>query len=176
MLKIVFLLILSILSPLQVQAKEPGKLEENKAEKRTTEWFYSDWNRNGLVTTSAVSYETQNRWDYQVYISQSKNKDFHLYFSVDERNSDICVEEDDNLPSVIKVDEQNVSVYAWCKTYTDSKKKYVEFRIKTGKGGDFIINAFEKSKAVKIDFGYLGVVHFSAYGFTKTWSEIVNIL
>lgn len=176
MLKIVFLLILSILSPLQVQAKEPGKLEENKAEKRTTEWFYSDWNRNGKVTTSAVSYETQNRWDYEVKIDQSANKGFNLYLTIEERNSDICVEEDENLPSVIKVDEQNVSVYAWCKTYTDTKEKYVQFTAKTNKGSDFIINAFKKSKIIKIDFNSLGAVHFSAYGFAKTWSEKTNIL
>ena len=163
---LVGLSIIMSISPLQASEVEP--------EKREAEWFYSHW-YGGVVISSGISYETKDRWDYSVSIESSKDNSTLLYISVDERNTNIC-ETNDDLPTVIIVEDQAIGVFSWCKTYLDSEKKYALLTPKNDKGHNFMVNKFKTLNTVTIDLKRLGMPSFSAAGFTKEWNTIANIL
>ncbi|ELA9391957.1 hypothetical protein P7M43_04610 [Vibrio parahaemolyticus] len=75
---------------------------------------------------------------------------------------------------ILKIEGQNVSFYAFCNAYTDSKGHYLNATPISEKGAKFVVDQFKKKTWVTI-YGFTGTdvkeVKFWANGFTKAWDS-----
>ena len=149
---------------------------EEAAPTKTTYWYTFDWNIDGEAKTEYIDVETIARGSYKAEISKDTNSNPRIYFEFHKLNDITACDTSEELTNVLKIDDQLISVTAWCKKYSDSELKYAEFTAATTEGISFILNKFKKSKSVKVDFGVLGWAYISAKGFSREWKSHANIL
>jgi hypothetical protein len=144
------------------------------AEEKDVYWFYSDWNIEGMAKTEHIDTKTKIRGRYQIEISETTAGLPNIYISL--HGGSPCTK-DEPLPTVMKIEQQNISVISWCKKYTEEDGRYFQLTPKTDEGLDYLVNKLKKTgKFVKIDMSPFGTVYFSAKGFTREWNSHANIL
>jgi hypothetical protein len=144
--------------------------EEATAEK-TTYWYFFDWNIDGKASTKYIEIKNEViQGEYGASISKSSDGNQRIYFSYKKNNDTSCGNKND-VPNTLKIDEQVINVTVWCKKYTDSENKYMEFTPTSMNARNFVIDKFKKSSSVKVDFSPYGYVYISAKGFSREWNS-----
>lgn len=138
--------------------------------------YISDWNIDGEAKTEYIVTETKERGRYRIYISNDTNGIPRVYIEF-HRDDPVSACTDTNpLPTMIKVQEQNISVDSWCPKYSDTDRNFLRVTAKNSSGVEFILNKFKKEKQVKVDLGSLGWANISAKGFSREWIAHAKVL